>query len=133
MGRLSPSPKGNQRAVTHGASSELRLAPVREKHAVILKQRYEHIDDVRLALLANLFARIELATRWLDAQRGIVRNKNGEPFHIVRDLHLWERRAERIIKELDAEYRQPERLDLASQMSAVGEGEEVEIADATPA
>lgn len=64
MARLAPGPKSNTRAVKHDASSELTLAPVYAKHAGVLKERYHPLDGVRLALLANLFARIELSTTW---------------------------------------------------------------------
>ena len=57
---VDPAPRGNDRSVTHGAKSENKLAPVREKHRLALKQAYPRLDDRRLALLADRLARIDL-------------------------------------------------------------------------
>ncbi len=60
-----PAEVGNERSLVHGTRSERKLAPVRERHARELRERYPGLDDYRLAILASRLAKIELATAWL--------------------------------------------------------------------
>lgn len=117
-----PAPKGNTRAAKHGTRGEVLLAPVREEHLKVLRGDYPDIDDRRLVLLADRLARIDLATAWLDGQKGLVRNKQGEVFGVVREVEKWASRAEAILAEAEKERRKPRRADLAVEMSALGEG-----------
>ena len=100
-----PAEKGNARAVKHGATSELRLAPRREHHARQLVIDFPNLDDRRRALLADRLARIDLASQWLDEQSGVVRNKRGEIYPIVDRLEKWVRAAEDRLDEIALEQR----------------------------
>ena len=128
MATKSPVPQaaepGNSRAVKSGVRSERKLAPVRERHARDLRTKYPDLDGVRLALLSNLFAKIDLGNAWLDAQGGIVRDKKGEVYSVAREVDKWEQRADRLVRELEIERRAARpATDLASQMAALDEEE----------
>lgn len=98
------------------------LAPVRERHLQVLREDYPNLDGRRLVLLADRLARIDLASAWLDKQNGLVRNKQGEPYLIVREVEKWASRAEAILAEAEKENRRPKRVDLALEMSALDDG-----------
>jgi hypothetical protein len=98
---------GNGRAVTNGAHSQQRLAPLREHHAAELRRDFPELDDRRLALLADRLARLDAARAWLDEQGGIVRNKHGEPYPIVDRIEKWATSTERRLDVLAAERRAP--------------------------
>lgn len=102
---------GNTRAMTHGARSELRLVPVRERHVAELHRQYPKLDGRRLVLLADRLARIEVASAWLDRQDGVVRNKDGEVFAVVGEVERWSSRAEKVLAEVEAEHRRDRRFD----------------------
>jgi hypothetical protein len=103
---LPPAPPGNQRALKHGANSELKLAPLRERFATQVRERWPFIDDVRAALLADRMARVEAARLWLDAQpNGVVRDDQGEVFSVVKEQEKWSSRVEQVIADLEAERR----------------------------
>lgn len=102
---------GNSRAVTHGATSERRLAPVRERQVGELRASYPRLDDRRLVLLADRLARIEVASEWLDRQAGIVRNADGEVYAVVKEVERWSARAEQVIAEVEAEHRKARRFE----------------------
>lgn len=70
-----------------------------------LRRDYPGLDDRRLAILADRLARMESARRWLDAQDGVVRGKDGEPYPVVALVETWGRQAEKILAELEAERR----------------------------
>ena len=74
------APKGNTRAVKHGAKTEQLVAPRREAHMIRLRDDYPHLDDRRLALMADRLARIDLATAWLEKQKSLVHNKEGDVY-----------------------------------------------------
>ena len=84
-----PFEPGNSAAVTHGAHSEQRLAPLRAELAASLRRDYPHLDDRRLALIADRLARLQSAWSWLDEQAGVVRNEKGEPYPIVDRVDKW--------------------------------------------
>lgn len=98
---------GNERAVVHGATSERRLAPLRDHHAAELRRDYPHLDGRRLALLADRLARLDAARTWLDAQEGIVRNKAGDVYPVVDRVEKWANRAEAVLATVEAEARAP--------------------------
>ena len=102
---------GNSRSMTHGTNSERAIAPLREKHVAELRGTYPRLDGRRLALLADRLARIELATSWLDAQGGVVRDEEGEVFAVVKELERWASRAEAVLAEVEEEHRQARRFD----------------------
>src|ERR687884_13884 len=60
-------------AVSHGATSERKLQPLRAKHRTELLRRFPRLDEQRLSLLADLLARIDLAGEFLD-MHGLMRN-----------------------------------------------------------
>ena len=125
----SPVPKaaepGNTRAVKSGVRSERKLAPVREGHARDLRTMYPDLHGVRLAFLADLFAKIDLGNAWLDQQGGVVRDKKGEIFTVAKEVEKWQMRADRIIRELEAQRRTAApATDLATQMAELAAAEE---------
>jgi hypothetical protein len=88
-------------AMTHGAFSEKALAPLRETHGDRLRKRFSGISEERLSLIATLFARVDLANAWLDAN-GMVRDDvAGELYPIARDADRWEARAEALLTRLE--------------------------------
>jgi hypothetical protein len=78
-------------AVSHGATSEGKLAPLRAQHRTTLLQRFPQLDEQRLWLLADLLARIELAGEFVDLH-GLMRNTR-QPHPVLELLTRWERRA----------------------------------------
>jgi hypothetical protein len=82
---------------------------------------YAHLDHRRLALLADRLARIDLATEWLEKQRGLVRNAKGEVYNVAVLVDKWSTRAEQVLREAEAERRRPRRIDLAQDMAALDE------------
>jgi hypothetical protein len=102
---------GNTRALTHGAESEHRLAPVRERHVAELRRDLPKLDARRLALLADRLARVELATVWLDRQDGIVRNRDGEIYAVADRVERWATAAEKVLAEVEADHRRDRRFE----------------------
>lgn len=98
-----PAPKGNTRRMTHGTRSERALAPVRARYAVELRRDYPHLDDRRLALLADRLAAVELAAHWLDAQGSPVRSKAGQVFDVADRLAAWNRAAWNMLTDVERE------------------------------
>jgi transposase-like protein len=93
---------GNTRSLTHGATHEPTLAPRREHHARDLRRRYPDLDDLRLTILADRMARLDVATRWLD-ERGVVRDARGNVFPVVDRVETWGNRVERLVAALEQE------------------------------
>ncbi len=118
-----PAPKGNQRAAKHGAKSLHKLGPARERHMKALRVDYPNLDNRRLALLADRLARIDLASSWLDKQKGIVHSEDGGVFHIAKEVEKWASRAEVLLERAEAEGRRKPRRDLALEMSAMEDGD----------
>jgi DNA-binding transcriptional MerR regulator len=102
---------GNLRAMIHGAHSEKRVAPLREKHVAALANDYPRLDDRRRTLLADRLARIEAASAWLDDQESLVRDENGEVYSVVKAVETWSTRAEQLLAEIEAEHKQARRFD----------------------
>lgn len=119
-----PAPKGNTRTVKHGTGSARKLGPVREGHVEMLVVRYPDLDRTRLAFLADLFARIDLASEWLVQQGTVVRNKRGEIFPVAKELERWQKRADSVVRELDAAQRKAKPVaNLATRMAALADAE----------
>lgn len=97
------APKGNTRRMTHGTRSERALAPVRARYAVELRRDYPHLDDRRLALLADRLAAVELAARWLDAQGSPVRTRAGQVYDVADRLAAWNRAAWSMLTDVERE------------------------------
>jgi hypothetical protein len=117
--------KGNTRAVKHLGRSDLAIIPVREERARVLRAQFPQLDDLRLALLADRLARIAVASAWLDQQEnGVVRDKRGNVFDVADKVEAWSRAAEKILAEIEAESRGAKKLDLASLMSALEDGDD---------
>jgi hypothetical protein len=113
----NPAGAGNGRAVSSGVHSQAKLAPVRERYARDLRERYPSLDDLRLAMLADRLARIELATTWLDGKGTIFRNRrSGLVFDVVDRLERWASRVEQIVADLERE-QHGERIPLAVALS----------------
>ncbi|MEX0993434.1 MAG: hypothetical protein WDZ37_05505 [Solirubrobacterales bacterium] len=117
----NPIKPGESRARKSGATAELALAPLREYHVAELRRDYPNLDDRRLSLLADRLARIDLASRWLDEQDSIVRDKRGRVYDVVDRLEKWSSVAERVLAEVGREHRQARRFDLARKLSALPE------------
>lgn len=99
---LDPPPAGNQRAVTHGASAALRLAPRADEIAAEVRQLVPvqaESDEIAVRLLALTLARIEAASLWLD-EHGLFRNQRGDPQPIVADLNRWTNTAAKFLAAL---------------------------------
>ena len=88
-----------------------------------LRDDYPHLDDRRLALLADRLARIDLATAWLEKQKSLVHNKQGDVYRVAELVEKWAARAEAVLAEAEKERNKPRRVDLAQEMSALEEGE----------
>jgi hypothetical protein len=87
--------------VDHGATGQLLLSPLREKHRAALQQDYPGIDERRLALLSDLLSRIELASGYID-RRGLVKDRRTlEPRPLVKLIDQWQARAWRLLDTLD--------------------------------
>lgn len=97
-------------AVKHGATSEGKLAPLREQHRATLLERFPWLDEYRLSLLADLLARCDLAREYLDAH-GLMRNMR-QPHALLEPLARWERRAWEMLRDVRPPQQQepPERL-----------------------
>lgn len=119
-----PAPKGNTRAMVHGADTPSLIAPRREAHLRVLRADYPALDHRRLTLLADRLARIDLATEWLEKQKSIVRNRQGDVYRVAELCDKWACRAEQVIKEAEAESRRPKKIDLAMEMSNLGVAED---------
>jgi hypothetical protein len=96
-------PAGNQRAVTHGATSEVRLKPLREKHAVELRRDYPWVDDRRLAVLADAAARFESAATFLDATGRVVKDASLNVWPVSDRMDRWGVRLWQMLSDLEAE------------------------------
>lgn len=113
-----PAPAGNTRSLKHGTRSERSLAPIRSRHAASLAATYPHIDERRLALLADRLAVVELAAAWLDDKGTIMRTKSGQVFDVADRLAKWNAAAWRMLSELEAERRaESVKVDLSTAMS----------------
>jgi hypothetical protein len=118
-----PAKKGNMRAVKHGAKTEQLVAPRREAHLRVLREDYPHLDNRRLALMADRLARIDLATAWIEKQKSLVYDKQGNVFQVAQQVEKWATRAEQVLAEAEKEGRKTHRRDLAIDMAALEEGE----------
>lgn len=110
---------GNKRSVRHGARSEQAIIPVREERARELRERYPDLDDLRLALLADRLARIQVASAWLDAKGTVVRDRNGRVYDVADRIEKWSSKAERILAELAAERASRGPRDITAQLAEV--------------
>jgi len=118
-----PAPKGNRRGLKHGLNSEVALAPVRAKHIVSLSERYPDLDELRLALLADRLARIEMACAWLDTQGDVVRDEHGHIYKVVAHVEKWVSKAESVLREIESEHKSSKRFDLAGRMAQLDSGD----------
>ncbi len=91
------------RAMSHGAYSEHRLAPVREAHRDALARRYPWADAGRISTQAQRLAQIEVAADWLDLKAGIVRDAEGRVWPVAESISKWSVAAERWYAEAEAE------------------------------
>lgn len=113
-----PAPTGHERSLKHGTRSERKLAPVRQKHADMLRADYPHLDARRVALLADRLAVTELAAGWLDEQGTVVRTKAGQVFDVADKLASWTAKAWQMLSEVEAECRESTaKVDLSTAMS----------------
>src|SRR5215203_3873122 len=113
---LAGAEPGNERALTHGMHSERRLAPVRERHARELAERYPWIDPGRRALQAQRLAQIELGAAWLDGQDGVVRDDEGVVFDVANKVSSWSSQAEGWFAQAEAERREGRRFDVLAEV-----------------
>jgi hypothetical protein len=87
-------------AVSHGATSEGKLKPLRAEHRAALLQRFSQLDEHRLGLLSDLLARIDLGSEFVDVH-GLMRNTR-QPHPVLELLTRWERRAWDMLSQLAA-------------------------------
>jgi DNA-binding CsgD family transcriptional regulator len=113
---LAGAEPGNERALKHGVHSEHRLAPVRERHARELAERYSWIDPGRRALQAQRLAQIELGAAWLDGQDGVVRDDDGVVFDVANKVASWSTQAEAWFAQAEAERREARRFDVLAEV-----------------
>jgi hypothetical protein len=103
--RLPAPPVNNGRALTHGAHSEQRRSPLREGFAKDVRRRWPELNDLRVAMAADLMARIELARRWAD-RYGIVKGgRKGDVPDAVVKLDMWTARLHQLEAQVEAERR----------------------------
>ncbi|MGI8731071.1 MAG: hypothetical protein ACR2LK_14000 [Solirubrobacteraceae bacterium] len=105
VGALEPQP-GNSYALTHGATSEQRIAELEPGMRAVILNMFPWLDDVRLATLAHRMASHQSGSRWLADRAGVVRNADGDVWPVVNLVEKWGRTIERLIAELDAEARE---------------------------
>lgn len=97
-GKASP---GNTHAATHGARGELTVAPKRAEALEAFKERYPKVNEMRLALAADLAARVELACEYID-KRGLFKDRrSGELRPVVVQMDRWAARLDALLAELD--------------------------------
>jgi len=109
--KLDPGPEPYQAvdrlrpdsAVKDGTNSEPMLAPVRARYLETLRGRYPAVTDERLQLLASLWAKVELAERWLDMHGLVKDDADGEPFPVAVHSDRWAARLDQLLSRLDAE------------------------------
>lgn len=90
------------RALTHGATADLSLAPRASELADYLREivpsRAES-DEPTIRLLALILARIETGNEWI-AEHGIVTGKAGKVQPVLKVLSTWENSAARLCDQL---------------------------------
>lgn len=102
----------------HGAYSTLRLASLRSDGETWARTRWPWLDDTRVALIADLGGRIELARTFVD-EKGLLRHRGrGTLFPIAEALHKWETHLSTEIKALDAEGRERKQVNPADALHA---------------
>jgi hypothetical protein len=74
------------------------------------------LDSLRLAILADRLARIDVASTWLDQRGTVVRGKRGEVYDIAVHVERWATRVEQVLGELEREAH-GERVSLAVALS----------------
>lgn len=118
-GRLTQTVAGSpSAAMTHGATSPTRLAPLRLEGERFARQRWPWLDDARVALVSDLMARTELARRWLEDRGTVVSNRHGRVFPVAVQLDAWSRRLDEMLVRLDAEHRERGRVDPTAALEA---------------
>lgn len=123
---VSPAGPGNDRATKHGVDSEIRLAPLRVEGERWARGRWPWLDDARVALVADLMARTELARRWIEAQGTVVRNKAGEVYPVVDRLERWSARLDDLIGRLDRETAERDKVNPIAELAAIAAEVEAE-------
>ena len=113
--RFHPATKakpGNTKAVTHGATSEQLLAPLRERLREQLRVDFPGMDERVVAMLASRLAKIERAEAFLD-ERGIIKNDDGDVYPIADRVEKWSRRAEDLLRSAGVQRQAGSPVDLA--------------------
>jgi hypothetical protein len=99
-----PFAPANTAAVTHGAFSSEKLAPVTERIASELRDLVplgSAADSPAIWLLAGQLGRIEVVRQWLSRQEhGVFRSEAGEPQGVLKMLSVWENSAARLCAQL---------------------------------
>jgi hypothetical protein len=75
-----------------------QVKPLRAKHRTTLLQRFAQLDEHRRGLLADLLARIDLASEFIDVH-GLMRNTR-QTHPLLELLTRWERRAWDMLSQL---------------------------------
>jgi hypothetical protein len=96
-----PFEKGNEVALRHGMKSVVKVAPRAAEIAEQLRgivPGYREPDDVSIALLSSVLARLEGAYAWLD-EHGIL-DGNGTPHPVLKIISTSENTAARLCAQL---------------------------------
>jgi hypothetical protein len=94
--------RGNDLALTHGATATITLAPRASALADDLRAivpACSEADEPTIRLAALVLARVEAANIWLD-EHGLFRDAKGEPQPVIRVLSTWENTAARLLDRL---------------------------------
>ncbi len=112
---------GNLKALKHGATSEQKLAPLRERHREQLREEFPELDERVLAMLASRLAKIELAETFLD-ERGVIKDEDGDVYPVADRVEKWSRRAEDLLRAAGIERRDHASVDVAVALAELSEG-----------
>lgn len=108
-GELWVSEARNGKALRHGAYSEPKVAPLRERHLTALRERFDAVDERLLAITAHRMAQFELVTGWLDGH-GIVKGR-GDVFPAAQFAERLGRNFEQQFDRLTEIQREARRVD----------------------
>ena len=111
---------GNTLSTTHGARSEVQIAPVRAELDAEFAAAYPDLTPARRALLADRAARVVMVRRFLDQKGDIFADRAlGEPWPVLSKLQAWENSVDQTLRELEERRRERSEPGL-EQLTATG-------------
>jgi hypothetical protein len=124
------APAGNRRAATHGLSDAVNrglmtsvMAPLYRDAEAWAEDRWPWLDETRRKLVAFLAAKVDRVKVWTVDEGSDILDRRGK--HTVRAHPIidsgdrWEARLWGLIRELDAEQRERERVDPFAELEAI--------------